>query len=263
MPTKLRRPLVLMYHGFTAAADPLPGCSDPHELLLPIRRLEEQLTHLRDRGYEFLDVAGYLRALERPVRRRRVLVTIDDGMRSVGELAAPVLQAHGVPSVLFVSVGLVTGAGEPPADEVVKPDGPLLSADELQALPATGMELGVHGWDHSSLVGADVDALRLATAEARSQLTDLTGTTPRAFAYPYGWHDERAAAAVRDSGFDVGFSLYNGSGRHAIDRVDVKPGDTLTAFRVKCVPGYRSIWRASRRVPAVSRAARTLTWRRG
>jgi peptidoglycan/xylan/chitin deacetylase (PgdA/CDA1 family) len=252
-----------MYHGFTADPDPLPASVDPHGLLLPIRRLDEQLAHLEGRGYEFLDVPGYLDALERPASRRQVLVTIDDGMRSVAELAAPVLQAHGVPSLLFVSVGLVTGAGKPPADEVAKPDGPLLAIDELLALPPTGMELGVHGWDHSSLAGADEEALQLATVDARAQLADLTGALPRAFAYPYGWHDARAQAAVRKSGFDVGFSLYDGTGRHAIERVDVKPGDTLTAFRIKCLPGYRSVWRAARRAPGLSRAIRTLTWRRG
>ncbi len=259
--TFTRPPLVLMYHGFTEAEGPLPYEDDPFELLLPATRLREQLAELRRRRYRFLDIEGYLAERTKPVSGPSVLITIDDGMRSVIDVAAPILEAAGVPSVLYVSSGLVTGAATPPMAEATKPDGALLTADELVTLPSRGMELGVHGWDHSSMTTSDDAGLRRHTVDARQHLAGLTGTVPRSFAYPYGHWDDRAVTAVRAAGFDVAFSLCDGRDQHTVDRVDVKPGDSLTAFRIKLLPGYRMTWRATRRLPAVSRAARSLTWR--
>lgn len=46
-------------------------------------------------------------AAVRPLPRRAVLVTFDDGDRSVYERALPVLREHGIPAVVFVIAGLI------------------------------------------------------------------------------------------------------------------------------------------------------------
>ncbi|MEI4273209.1 polysaccharide deacetylase family protein [Klenkia sp. LSe6-5] len=250
-----------MYHGFTAADEPLDLDQDPHELLLPLRRLREQIAELKRRDYRFLTEEEYLLERRAPTAGRSVLITIDDGMRSVLDIGAPVLEEEGVPSVLYVSAGLSLGDAAPPVDETHKPDGALLTADELAHLPARGMALGSHGWDHSTVVGSDDESLRAHTAGSRELLAQLIGSPPRTFAYPYGRWDDRSARAVAAAGYELAFSLQDGRDDFSVDRVDVKPGDSLTAFRIKLAPFFRTAWRATRRVPALSRAARTVTWR--
>lgn len=55
----------------------------------------------------------------RPLPRGAVLVTFDDGDRSVLEVAAPILRSRGIPAVVFVIAGLLGGA-RPPWWEVVR-----------------------------------------------------------------------------------------------------------------------------------------------
>lgn len=233
------RPTALMYHGFSVGRAP----HDPYDVIVSDTSLRAQLAHLRGSGWHAVDLDGYLGALggARP-RRRSFLVTIDDAMRSVLTVGAPILAAAGVPSVLLAPIGLLGGTTQWMPDQ---PDEPLMTADELREVASMGVEIGVHGWDHASMTAMSDADLRRSTAHARDALADLTGVRPRAFAYPYGDYDSRAVAAVAAAGFEVGFSVYTDGGRHAISRTDIKPQDSLTTVRAKLAfgPRYRTAWR--------------------
>lgn len=250
-----RRPVSLMYHGFSAG----PRADDPYDLFVSADTLDAQLGWLAAQGWRALDLDGYLAAWERGRAGRDYLVTIDDGFTSVANVGAPVLARHRVPSVLFVPPALV-GATTHYLDET--PDEAILDADALRDLPRQGIEVGVHGLDHTTMLGLSDAELEKQTRGAREALADLIGTLPRSFAYPFGDFDDRAVRAVAQAGYDVGFSVYADAGRHAISRVDVKPKDTLAALRVKLVPGYRVIWRAAGTVKPLRRALRSVAWRR-
>jgi peptidoglycan/xylan/chitin deacetylase (PgdA/CDA1 family) len=241
-------PVVLMYHGFATAR----RAQDRQNLLVPEADLRAQLRHLSSRGFQALDLDGYLRVLDgRTQPGRSFLLTADDGYRSVAELAMPLLAAAGVPALLFVPPALL-GGHSAWVPEIA--DEPLLSPDELRDLTRKGVEAGVHGLDHTSLVGLSDAELVRQTKDAREQLADLTGALPRAFAYPFGSFDRRACLAVEAAGFEVAFSVFDDAGRYAISRVDVNASDNLPSFGLKLLPGYRRWWRISSRLGPVRRA---------
>jgi peptidoglycan/xylan/chitin deacetylase (PgdA/CDA1 family) len=244
-----RRPVVLMYHGFAMAR----RVEDRENLLVPSDALRAQLDHLRSRRFQALDLDGYLGTLNGRVRPgRSFLLTADDGYRSFGEIAAPLLAAARVPSVLFVPPAVLGGTSRW-VPEIA--DEPLLDPDALRGLTGMGVEVGVHGLDHTSLVGLSDAELVRQTTNARQQVADLTGAPPRAFAFPFGEFDRRACQAVAAAGFEVAFSVFDDAGRYAISRVDVNASDNGPSFRLKLVPGYRRWWRASNRLGPVRRTA--------
>jgi peptidoglycan/xylan/chitin deacetylase (PgdA/CDA1 family) len=227
-----------MYHGFSEGY----RLDDPYDLNVSDANVTAQLQHLRRQGWTALDLDGYLQAIDaRGLPHRSFLVTIDDALQSVADVGAPVLQAAGVPSILFTPPGLLGGTTRWLEQQ---PDEPILSPDSLRALSDDGMEMGVHGWDHETMAGMSESDLRRNTVDARERVADVTGVLPRAFAYPFGDYDARAIDAVARAGYEVAFSVYTDDGRHAISRVDVKPDDSLRAFRLKLVPRYRLLWRA-------------------
>lgn len=255
--SRLRRPTVLMYHGFSVGRRP----HDPYDLFVSDTALRAQLDHLRRRWVP-LELDGYLAALDGgPAGRRRCLVTIDDALQSVCTVGAPLLVAAGVPAVLFVPTALL---GRTTTWLPEQPDDPLLTDDELRQLAACGIEAGVHGADHTAMAGMTDVELHRHTVETREALADVTGVLPRAFAYPYGDLDERAVAAVAAAGYAVGFSVYRDRGRHALSRTDVKPADSLTALRLKLAfgPRYRCVWRASGMVKPLRKQLRRSAQRR-
>lgn len=244
-----RRPVVLMDHGFAKAR----RAEDRENLLVPAHALQAQLACLRSRHFEALDLDGYLDALDgRAQPGRSFLFTADDGYRSFAEIAAPLLATAGVPSLLFVPPAVLGGSSfwvPGIADE------PLLQPGALRDLARMGVEVGVHGLDHRSLVGLGDAELVRQTRDAREQIADLTGRLPRAFAFPFGAFDRRACLAVAAAGFAIAFSVFDDAGRYATSRVDVNATDNAWSFRLKLVPGYRRWWRASARWGPVRRAA--------
>lgn len=251
-----RRPVVFLYHGFCEQR----RADDPENLLVEVSAFEEQLRFLLDRGWEPLTLDRWLEiesgATTGP--RRSFLVTIDDALVSVLDLAVPVLERLAVPCVVFAPVGLVGRTAEwlpLPADL------PLATRDQLVSSAAGAIEIGLHGWDHTSMVGCGPEALDLQVRRGRDELEAWSGQRPRAFAYPFGDHDDRARAAVAEAGFEVGFSVFDDAGPMAVSRVDVNATDTLSSFRVKSLPGYRRVWRLLHRAAFVRRAARAVLTR--
>ncbi|NYD59448.1 peptidoglycan/xylan/chitin deacetylase (PgdA/CDA1 family) [Nocardioides marinisabuli] len=248
-----RPPVVLMYHGFCTRRRP----DDPENLFVEVGRFEQQLRWMLDQGWVALDLDGYLAALADPAGRprRSFLVTIDDGFTSVLHLAVPVLERLGVPALLYVPSDLAgrTATWLPrPGEE------PLLDADELRHLHSLPVvELGVHGADHVDLRGVGATALDHQVRAAHGRLGELVGAPLRSFAYPFGAHDAAAREAVAREGFEVGFSVFDDAGRHAVSRVDVNATDSLASFRLKVqLPGYRQWWSALDRAPFVRRGVR-------
>jgi peptidoglycan/xylan/chitin deacetylase (PgdA/CDA1 family) len=229
-----------MYHYFGEA----PG-ADPERLFVGREMLVAQLEHLRRRGWRALSLDQYLAALDgAPTPRRSYLLTIDDGHESVGRIAAPLLAEAGVPSVLFVCPGLL---GDRARWAQAYPHERLSPARDLAALPALGMELGVHSWDHTRMAGLDATELDHHVRSARTALESATGVTARAFAYPFGTHDLAARTAVADAGYGVAFAVAREHGRFAVDRIFVQSTDSLAAFRFKLSRGYRLVSRAGGR----------------
>jgi peptidoglycan/xylan/chitin deacetylase (PgdA/CDA1 family) len=255
-------PVVLMYHYFGEA----PG-ADPEKLFVGEQAFAAQLDYLRRRGWQALSLDQYLAALDgEPTPRRSYLLTIDDGHESAARIA-PVLAAAGVPSVLFVCPGLL---GDRARWAEAYPNERLLSAEELQNLNGSGMEIGVHGWDHSRMSRMDESTLRRHVTEARSAVEGAIAVQARAFAYPYGTHDAAARRAVAEAGYGTAFAVARENGRFAVDRVFVQSTDSLLAFRLKLSLGYRLLsrlggraWRLRHAVRPVVAMARNVTSRNG
>lgn len=249
---------VLTYHGF----GPRTAAQDPHALFVDTPALEAQLRVLA-RWTRPLDLDGYLAGLDagRSWPARSSLVTIDDAYRSTLEVAAPRLAAAGIPSVLFVSPARLGGTSAWMPD---MPDEPLLSADALADLGQYGMEVGVHGLDHTVLPGLAQRKLARQVEESRDLLADLVGYRPRVFAYPEGRWDPPAARAVAAAGYAAAFAVERGApGRYTITRRPVTRLDRLSTFLVKLLPGYERAWVALDRTSWVRSVIGRLAGQRG
>ena len=249
---KLGSPRVLMYHFF---GDP-PATGDPERLFVRQADFAAQLAQLRRDGWQALDLDGYLAALAgAPTPRRSYLLTIDDGHESAFKIAAPMLAEAGIPSVLFVCPGRL---GDRAGWSDYYPSESLATAEELLPLPGLGMELGIHGMDHTPTINMDELTLETHIVQSRAELERLTGTPARSFAFPFGKHDNAAREAIAAAGYDVAFAVAREDGRFAVDRVFVRRGDPLLLFRFKLTNTYRLISRLAGRLSWLRRKVRSV-----
>ena len=248
-----RNPVVLMYHGFAVGPR-----EDPVNQFVTQDALRAQLQRLASGRWRLLDLDGYLAACDARFAGRCALMTVDDAMQSFGQVGHPVFAEAGAPTVLFVAAGTIGGTT---AWMSHLPDEPVLDAEALRALAGDGVEIGSHSFDHPEMIGLSDAELQRQVLGSRDRIADLTGFRPRAFAYPYGAFDERARRAVERAGYVVGFSVHRDAGIFARSRVDVNATDTTDSLRLKLLPAYRVLWRASRALPPARRMVRRLVTR--
>jgi len=174
---------------------------------------------------------------------RPVLLTFDDGYRTVLTLARPILKRYGIPAAVFAcsapierrqllwydAVARARGEAEverlkqvpfsewaaaahrPATDD--DPHAPL-SIAELRALADDGIEIGAHTAEHPILARAGRVEQRAQIASCKTALESWTGRPARAFAYPNGRPGEDYTAEtvglVAEAGFDFGFTTRPG-----------------------------------------------------
>jgi peptidoglycan/xylan/chitin deacetylase (PgdA/CDA1 family) len=98
---------ILMYHGFTDRRS-FEGVIDHQRMRLHVDAFRKHVEHLVD-NYEVipLSVLVSLYREGRPIPKRAVVITFDDGYRSCYTLAHPVLKEFRVPATLFVATDFV------------------------------------------------------------------------------------------------------------------------------------------------------------
>jgi peptidoglycan/xylan/chitin deacetylase (PgdA/CDA1 family) len=184
-PTVVARVPILMYH---VIADPPPGAAWPALYVRPAE-LSAQMDWLARHSYQAVTLSAVWNNWRRGSRlpKRPVVITFDDGYRSVRSAALPILRRHGWPAVLNLKLGNL----EP---------GSFTDVD-VRALIAAGWEIGAHTFTHPDLRGLDAAALRREVGGSRAEIQRRFGVRVRFFCYPAGRYDARVIAAVRRAGF--------------------------------------------------------------
>jgi peptidoglycan/xylan/chitin deacetylase (PgdA/CDA1 family) len=141
-----------------------------------------------------------------------VLLTFDDGYEDVLVNALPVLQEHGLPAVLFVSIEHIT-SGEPfPHDLRAREAGitnAVLTWEEVLALEAGGVRIESHGLTHRPLASLSTDEARLEIFDSKAELEARLSRVVSAYAFPKGSRAHYTAEhteMLRDAGYALGFT---------------------------------------------------------
>lgn len=148
-----------------------------------------------------------------PVDGNYFHLSFDDGLECLLRNAAPILDAAGIPTLVFVNSAL---AGGPTPDErqhwetATNYARPLRVMDWSQ-LTESGFEIGAHTRTHHRLsrISGDAGLLHSEVAGCKSEIEAALGRPCRYFAWPFGSYADinaRALQAIKDAGYDAAFS---------------------------------------------------------
>jgi peptidoglycan/xylan/chitin deacetylase (PgdA/CDA1 family) len=247
---------ILCYHGIRSQTDPRVPFNDLH--VDP--EVFEAHCRLISTACNPISLDDFRAALDgtRALPPRPVIVTFDDGYRSVLEYGLPSLEQYGIPAAVFVCIEpvlrsqhfwfdtlcrrqdeqAVLQAATVPYQEWRRRKESISAAcyehekhrpmtiSELRQLASSPLiEIGGHTLSHPALAHASVDEQRCEVAGCRTALEDAIGTRVNAFAYPFGQNGIHYSAetvrVVRDSGFDVAFSTEPSFVSNPGDRFDI------------------------------------------
>jgi peptidoglycan/xylan/chitin deacetylase (PgdA/CDA1 family) len=211
---------ILVYHHFSEERD--------DRLTVSRGKFERQLQYLRDKGYRSIRLSE-LMYQEHVSAQRRVVITFDDGYRSVAHIAVPLLARYGFSATCFLPVAHIG------ADNAWDGGGtPLMSADTLRALPSEQIELALHSWRHENYCFKSGDDIARDLALCRHRLDVLGIPYQPMFAYPYGKvpkdkrRREQVTTALRNAGIRIACRVGN-----RLNRLPVRDALMLTRTNVR------------------------------
>jgi len=200
------------------------------------QRFERQIDSLLASGIRFIDETAFLETLDgsRSASPEEVLLTFDDGYEDFASGAAPVLEARGIPALVFLVSGY---AGRGNEWELALPGRRARHMDweTVRRLRSRGFSFGSHTVTHRPLTRLGHAATAVELERSREEIAGRIGAPVRTLSYPFGMVDARVARAAREAGYEAAFALAppRGAGRFMLRRDGVWVIDTPWTIRVK------------------------------
>ncbi len=217
---------VLCYHRFLHHPDEAEDLTQA-QYQMPIEEFQWQMQYLKGNGFHPISqeqlMAYWFQG--KPLPLKPVLITFDDGFRTVYTDAYPVIKPLGYPSIFFLYTHFVEYgelALKKKKEISQKHQGKLsteaLTDDDIFEMEKSGMVVESHTANHLNMgmVGeklAAAAAQKLWTYELSQPLTFIEsrfGNKPDWLAYPYGVYDPGILKAVRDLGYKLAFTVNPG-----------------------------------------------------
>jgi peptidoglycan/xylan/chitin deacetylase (PgdA/CDA1 family) len=189
---------ILLYHKFNEPHSPTTS--------IPIELFEKHLRFLKDNNYNVITPLEFYDMLqgEKPVPLKTVLITIDDGYRSVYTEAYPLLKKYKFPFLVFLYMEAVTRY----------PD--FMTKEQIQELiEDKKVFLGNHSYSHARFARWPeglknkeeyINWIKADHERSINAFRRLTGHKPLFFAYPYGEYNKEYYDIIKSSGYLLAFT---------------------------------------------------------
>ncbi len=191
-------PPILAYHR----VHPTLGFDSP---TIPPEIFEKQMAILAKR-WKPMTLLDLVRRLEknRPLDRREVAVTFDDGTEDNFTCAYPILARYKIPATIFIITDNIGRAGS-------------LGEGQIRQMTKDGIVFGSHAAHHAYLPKLPMDRVRTELTESRKKLQEM-GLAADLFSYPAGGFSREIAQAVREAGYRAACTTNRGFRHFPIDR---------------------------------------------
>jgi peptidoglycan/xylan/chitin deacetylase (PgdA/CDA1 family) len=191
---------ILTYHRFAEDCNSL--------LCLRSSTFENQMRYLKENGFHVISPDELLAFLENEQRlpKKSLLITMDDGYRSVYEVAYPILKKYEFTATLFIYTNFV-GVSKM-----------AITWDQLKEMKADGFSIGSHTIYHSDLTiskdgETEADWMTRIHKElygSKKIIDKKLRQDTYLLAYPYGKYDQHSINIAKEAGYKIAMSVQRG-----------------------------------------------------
>jgi peptidoglycan/xylan/chitin deacetylase (PgdA/CDA1 family) len=190
---------ILLYHRL--------GPVSPDEMTVTTPAFEAQLKLIQERGYKVISLAALVAALgdaAGPMPERAVVLTVDDGHRTVYSDMFPLIQRLKIPVTLFIYPSAISNADY------------AMTWAQLAEMKASGLvDIQSHTFWHPNF---NVEKKRLAPTayekfaqdqflKSKAVLEQRLGGKVDLLAWPFGIHDDQLAQWAQAAGYVAAFTI--------------------------------------------------------
>ena len=158
----------------------------------------QQMRQLRKSGFQTISLLAALANIRAggTFGEKTLVLTFDDGYRSLFRHGLPVLQECGFEATIFVISGFCGKTNNWPGHNAPIRDEPLASWEELDKMKDAGMTIGAHTVTHPDLTLLPTPEVENEVLTSRDTIRKVLGVQVATFAYPYGYCDSRIRQVV-------------------------------------------------------------------
>ncbi len=182
---------VLCYHSFLKKTDPYSFSNE---------ELDSQLQFFKDKGYKFVSMNDIRSA--NVSGRKNILVTVDDGNKSVYDAYFKVFKKYGIKPVIGIY----------PA--IIEKKDYALTWNEAIELSKEGCEIAAHGYNHlfvnKKLFDNDIKAFNREIYLSKEILEKKLNRKVDVYVYPFGVRSEITIEHLKKAGYNYAFTIVNG-----------------------------------------------------
>ena len=185
---------VLIYHRFGESQYPTTNVS--------VEQFREQMAYLSANNYRVVALGELVQALngKKSLPAKSVVITIDDGYKSVYLEAWPVLKAYGYPFTVFINAKSISSGFSN-----------YMNWDEVLDLHENGVDIQDHSYAHNRLVDRPAGMsdgeyrgwIREDLRRNMKIISEKLGSESSFFAIPYGEYNQEVMAVARKLGYQA------------------------------------------------------------
>ena len=211
---------VLMYHMVS-------DWSSRRALAVPVKEFDRQMLYLHQRGYQVMPLETVLERLNcgKPLPRKTVVITFDDGYQDNYLNALPVLKKYHFPATVFLPCNLV---GEKNLWDIKrgKAEVRMLTREQIAEMMLNKISFQAHTSNHVVLTDVSPARARKEIYDSKKGLAGITGKNAEVFCYPSGRYNNQIKGYVKAAGFNYAFTtregrIESGDDPYALKRIRV------------------------------------------
>ncbi len=180
----------IMYHRFNESKYPSTN--------IQLDIFKEQLKIIETEGIEFIHPDKFEKSLIENKSKRKILLTIDDGLLSFYENAWPILREKNIPFILFVNTREVGSFNYMSWDQI------------LELHKDSNVEIGNHSHSHEYLVDESPKIIKEDILKSIKIFKKKLGTNSIFFSYPFGEYSLEFKKIIKELGFKYAFGQHSG-----------------------------------------------------
>ena len=159
---------------------------------------KEQLRVIEEEGITFIHPKDFEKSLSHNKDKRKILLTIDDGLLSFYKNAWPILKDKKIPFILFVNTREVGSFNYMNWEQI------------LELHKNKNVEIGNHSHSHEYLVDENPDVIRSDILKSINIFKNNLGKNSDFFSYPFGEYSLAFKEIIKNLGFKYAFGQHSG-----------------------------------------------------
>jgi len=235
---------ILLYHSLDNSGSPIS---------ITPKMFKKQMEYLRDKGYRTINMVKFINSLYAEIdsTENMIILTFDDGFKSVYTTAFPILRDYGFTATVFLATNYIGRRCEWETDDTI-PDIPMLSWDEVREMSKYGIEFGAHSCSHPHLTKLSINEARKEILNSKLEIETNIDQSIHLFCYPYGDFNDEIKQIVKECGFlgacnGVDFSLtHSKECLYGFKRIGMCHFNSLLDFRAGLAGTYNFYIRLKR-----------------